>query len=185
MMRVVSMMAPTIEAIPSDEPVGYWRWTVSDRLRATRGRADQMGRVWLPPFVPRYQRSETVTGGWVTGVVGYLRATPVRAMRRAFGDTARDGDQCGSTRALDLSSAWKQEEPAVRWADMGDPDAWPIAWRVDAARLADRFAQLARATWCMECDDAVWASASLRCLTCEPMGASRAWMPPAAMERAA
>ena len=178
----LEIVSPRIEWWGEDEPDGYWRQTVGDRLRAARAKARQMGLLWLSPYIPRYSRVQSLTGSWDTSVGGYLRATPARALRLHFGDSDRDPATCGSCRVLTLAAAWKVDDPAVRWADMGDADAWPIQWRVDARRMESRFAALANATWCQECDDAPWGSTTMRCLWCERMGAPpRVWQSPARM----
>jgi hypothetical protein len=121
---------------------------------------------WLPPYVPRYDKAHTGRG-WETTVGGYLRATPARALRLHFGDSARLADDCTSCRVLSLAAQWKAVDDDVRWADMGDVSGWPMALRVDARRLEERFAAVAIALWCPACDDAPAASPSRYCLWCE------------------
>lgn len=167
--HIVTMSAPVEEQIGGDGPDGTWRMSPRDRLRATRTMAVAMSATWLPPYVPRYDRSQG-RGGWETTVGGYLRATTIRALRWHFGDSARLASDCLSCRVLALAAAFKERAPDVQWADMGDVAAWPMALRLDARRLEERFAAVSSALWCRACDDAPSASAGRWCLWCERQG---------------
>lgn len=172
MTRLVSMQVPRAEWLSEHDPDGYWRLTVRERLRTTHARAKAMGLVWLTPYLPQYGRERVGGDRWRTGATpdGFVRATAVRAIRRHFDDHGSDATQCPSVRTLQLSVAFRVMDPAARWADMGDANSWPMALRVDATRLASRFAVLATGTWCVECDIAPWASTTRRCLWCERVG---------------
>lgn len=170
--RVVTMSAPADEQLDPTSPDGYWGVSPAARLRDTRDLARAMQVAWLPPYVPRYTRTQGTRGTWDTAVGGYLRATAVRAMRWHFNDTARLADTCTSCRVVALASDFKARDPAVRWADMGETSDWPMALRVDARRLEDRFTALSTALWCPACDDMPAASRGLFCLWCERQAAA-------------
>lgn len=186
--RLVTMVAPKAEQLDGDAPDGWWPLSPRARLRATRDLAKSMQVPWLPPYVPRFDRVYhdgqpvlspsgdlliTRPMGWETTVGGYLRATPVRALRLHFEDSAGMAADCKSCRVLTLAARWKDIDADVRWADMGDMAAWPMALRVDARRLNERLAVVALALWCRACDDAPSASRARYCLWCERQG----WMP--------
>lgn len=166
-LHVVTMAVPSGEQLDPEHEDGYWRVTPLTRLRETRALARAMQVTWLPPYVPRFARTQGRPGVWDTAVNGYLRATPVRALRWHFNDSARLAADCTSCRVLALAAAFKSAHSAVQWADMGEIGAWPMALRLDARRLADRFAALAIALWCPSCDDAPAASRGMFCLWCE------------------
>jgi hypothetical protein len=161
---------------------GYWGRTVAQRLHDTASLAARLGRLALPPYIPRYKRLE-LARGWETQLLGYLRATPLRAVRHWVGEYPRERAECVAWRVLALVAQVKLEHPTIRWADLGRLAAWPVAYRLDAKRLRERLGPLTTATWCIACDDAPWASSTRLCLWCERQGA-----PPRAMrlvERAA
>ncbi len=183
MSRIVTITAPRVEQIEGDAPDGYWKVPVRRRLRDTNQRAQAMQLTWLPPYIPQ-KTAEKIDGKWVRDqVTGYLRATSLRALRLHFDDSASVAQECGSWRVLHLAATWKLADPAIKWADMGDLARWPMALRVDAKRVSSRIAALAVATWCIECDDAPWASRTMRCLWCEHQGGPPVY--PAAAARAA
>jgi hypothetical protein len=168
--RCVSLQVPASEWLDAETPDGWARTTVGDRLRATQRRADALGATWLPPYVPRPVRDRVDVGGrvaWRTVGRRYVPATAVRALRWHFEDSASDASECRSVACLRLMAAWKATEPTVRWADAGEIAAWPVAWRVDAQRLIDRFAALATGTWCVWCDDTPAANGRGACRWCE------------------
>lgn len=180
--RIVSLHVPSEEWLDAATPHGWARLAVGDRLRVTQRTAAAMGRAWLPPYVPRAVRGVVPVGGgrdaWRTVDRRYVEGTAVRALRWYFGDSEPDATRCPAVACLSLVASWKEVEPATRWADVGDVSAWPVRWRVDAKRLADRMAVLADGTWCVWCDNAPWASAALSCLWCEQTTAP-AWRPAA------
>lgn len=172
MTRLVSIVVPRAEWRQETEVDGHYPITIRARLQDTFTRARAMGLTWLAPYVPQYARERVGDARWQTRATpgGFLQATAIRALRLHFGDSRSAASECASVRLLQLAAHWKLLDASVRWADMGVVDAWPIALRVDAQRLAPRFAALATATWCLECDDAPWASGTQRCLWCERIG---------------
>ena len=158
------------DRIALDGPDGYWGRTPMERLRMTRTLAGA-DMVWLEPYLPWYARTPTGFGGWDTTVTAVIRASALSALRRHFRDPAHGAPRdCRSYRLLALVDAWKDHDPSVRWADTNDVTLWPVAWRVDAARLEARFAEAARMTWCRWCDAEPAANAAGSCLWCERQG---------------
>ena len=145
---------------------GYWGLTVRDRVAQVRRLAAALERVVLLPYVPARARVRT-PDGWLWQPRGLVRATSMRALREWVGEFPADPRDCVAAKVLRLVDAAKAEDPSLRWADLARLAAWPIALRVDAKRLGARIGPLARATWCVACDDAPWASRTRHCLWCE------------------
>lgn len=152
---VVAVRVPRSDHLGLDDPDGAWRMTPRARMATVRSMAKAMQVTPLAPYVRIGQG------------LGVVRATAVRALRRQFGDGAALASECLSCRTLSLAAAYKVIDPSVRWADMSELNEWPMALRVDARRLAERFTVLASALWCRACDSEPAASAGLWCLWCE------------------
>ena len=152
---VVALRVPRSDHLALDEPDGAWRLTPRARMMATRSMATEMGVTFLAPYVR------------VGHDRGLVRATGIRALRRYFNDGAAMAAECASCRTMALAAAYKAVDASVRWADMGELNAWPMSLRVDARRLAERFIALASALWCRACDNEPAASAAGWCVWCE------------------
>lgn len=170
-MSDVTIGVPRDEWLGVEQPDGYYRVRVADRLQQTRFMAMGMGMTWLSPYIPRYTKSAYgESQQWRNEAAGVVRATSLRALRYHFNDSGRTAERCGSCRVLSLVGQWKETNPEIRWPDVGDIGAWPIALRVDAQRVEDRLSVVANATWCTACDSAPWASTTQRCIWCEHQG---------------
>lgn len=152
---VVALRVPRSDHLAPDDPDGAWRLTPRARMMATRSMATAMGVTYLAPYVR------------VGHDRGLVRATGIRALRRYFNDSAAMAAECASCRTMALAAAYKAVDASVRWADMGELNEWPMALRVDARRLDERFIALASALWCGACDNEPAASAAGWCVWCE------------------